>query len=151
MIAAIGYVDVALAVNTAAVGAVQSGFESAATITLVTLAAAGDGGDQSGAGLERPGGFKSQRQLMSGGVCEASAFALYGYKTTGLAFPLGNYHNGAPGDAIGAEYIHRDDFIGGVELMVEAAQQVANRDTTNFRQRIGPVSEEFRRRLQGKV
>ena len=100
---------------------------------------------------ERPGGFKSQRQLMSGGVCEASAFALYGYKTTGLAFPLGNYHNGAPGDAIGAEYIHRDDFIGGVELMVEAAQQVANRDTTNFRQRIGPVSEEFRRRLQGKV
>ncbi|PKB64952.1 MAG: hypothetical protein BZY80_01155 [SAR202 cluster bacterium Io17-Chloro-G2] len=97
---------------------------------------------------ERPEGFKSQRQLMSGGVCEASAFALHGYKTTGLAFPLGNYHNGAPGDAIGAEYIHRDDFIGGVELMVEAAQQVANRDTTNFRQRIGPVSDEFRERLR---
>jgi len=97
---------------------------------------------------ERPEGFKSQRQLMSGGVCEASAFALHGYKTTGLAFPLGNYHNGAPGDAIGAEYIHRDDFIGGVELMVEAAQQVANRDATNFRQRIGPVSEEFKERLR---
>ena len=97
---------------------------------------------------KRPEGFKSQRQLMSGGVCEASAFALHGYKTTGLAFPLGNYHNGAPGDAIGAEYIHRDDFIGGVELMVEAAQQVSNRDTTDFRQRIGPVSEEFRQRLR---
>ena len=96
---------------------------------------------------ERPEGFKSQRQLMSGGVCEASAFALHGYKTTGMAFPLGNYHNGAPGDAIGAEYIHKDDFIGGVELMMEAALQVSNRETTNFRQRIGTVSEEFRQRL----
>ena len=99
---------------------------------------------------ERPEGFKSQRQLMSGGVCEASAFALHGYKTTGMAFPLGNYHNGAPGDAIGAEYIHKDDFIGGVELMMEAALQVSNRETTNFRQRIGTVSEEFRQRLAQK-
>ena len=99
---------------------------------------------------ERPEGFKSQRQLMSGGVCEASAFALHGYKTTGLAFPLGNYHNGAPDDAIEAEYIHRDDFIGGVELMVEAARQVGNRDTTHFRQRLGPVSDEYKERLQAK-
>ena len=35
----------------------------------------------------RPEGFKVQRQLMSGGVCEASAFALHGYRTTGIAFP----------------------------------------------------------------
>ena len=97
---------------------------------------------------QRPEGFDCQRQLMSGGVCEASAFALHGYKTTGLAFPLGNYHNGAPDDAIEAEYIHKADFIGGVELMVEAAKQVANRDTINFRRRIGPVSEEFRKRLK---
>ena len=97
---------------------------------------------------QRPEGFTCQRQLMSGGVCEASAFALHGYKTTGLAFPLGNYHNGAPNGAIEAEYIHKGDFIGGVELMVEAAKQVANRDTIHFRQRIGPVSEEFRQRLQ---
>ena len=69
----------------------------------------------------RPDGFKVQRQLMSGGVCEASAFALQGYRTTGIAFPLGNYHNGAPDGGIQAEFIHRDDFIGGVELMVEAA------------------------------
>ena len=34
---------------------------------------------------QREGGFKAQRQLMSGGVCEASAFALYGYHTTGIA------------------------------------------------------------------
>ena len=37
--------------------------------------------------------FRAQRQLMSGGVCEATAFAVHGYRATGLAFPLGNYHN----------------------------------------------------------
>ena len=46
---------------------------------------------------EQDAAFRCQRQLMSGGVCEASAFALYGYAATGMAFPLGNYHNGAPG------------------------------------------------------
>ena len=34
---------------------------------------------------------------MSGGVCEATAFAVFGYRTTGIAFPLGNYHNGIRG------------------------------------------------------
>ena len=37
---------------------------------------------------QRPEGFKVQRQLMSGGVCEASAFAQHEYRTTGIAFPL---------------------------------------------------------------
>ena len=95
----------------------------------------------------RPEGFKAQRQLMSGGVCEASAFAVHGYRATGIAFPLGNYHNSGAGGQVEAEFIHRDDFIGGVELMVEAAYQVSQRENTRFRQRIGPVSPEFRERL----
>ena len=33
--------------------------------------------------------FRAQRQLMSGGVCEATAFSLAGYAVTGVAFPLG--------------------------------------------------------------
>ena len=61
----------------------------------------------------RPEGFKVQRQLMSGGTCEASAFSVYGYRTTGIAFPLGNYHNGAPDGGIEAEYIHEEDYLGG--------------------------------------
>ena len=92
-------------------------------------------------------GFKAQRQLMSGGVCEASAFAVHGYRTTGIAFPLGNYHNGAVDGRVEAEFIHRDDFLGGVELMVEAARQVSQRGTTRFRQRIGEVPAEFQDRL----
>ena len=92
-------------------------------------------------------GFRAQRQLMSGGVCEASAFAVHGYRTTGIAFPLGNYHNGAVDGRVEAEFIHRDDFLGGVELMVEAARQVSQRGTTRFRQRIGSVPAEFQDRL----
>ena len=97
---------------------------------------------------EREGGFASQRQLMSGGVCEASAFAAYGYSTTGIAFPLGNYHNGAPEGRIEAEYIHVDDFLGGVALMEEAARRVSDRANTAFRRRLQSVPEDMRRRLE---
>ena len=96
----------------------------------------------------RPEGFSAQRQLMSGGVCEASAFAMFGYHTTGIAFPLGNYHNGGPEGRIEAEYIHVDDFLGGIELMVEAAQRVEDRENTGFRQRLRQVPEEARQRLR---
>ncbi len=97
----------------------------------------------------RPEGFKVQRQLMSGGVCEASAFSVYGYQTTGVAFPLGNYHNAAPEGRIEAEYIHVEDYLGGVELMVEAAHSVADRGNTAFRDRLRQVPEETRQRLMG--
>jgi putative aminopeptidase FrvX len=96
----------------------------------------------------RPEGFKAQRQLMSGGTCEASAFALYGYQATGIAFPLGNYHNGAPEGRIEAEFIHQEDFIGGIELMIEAALRVPERENTNFRRRLREIPQEFRQRLE---
>ena len=92
-------------------------------------------------------GFKCQRQLMSGGTCEASAFAVFGYQTTGIAFPLGNYHNGAPKGRIEAEYIHVDDYIGGVELITEAARRVSDRANTAFRQRLREVPSDIRQRM----
>ncbi len=77
--------------------------------------------------LERTPEFRCQRQLMSGGTCEATAFAMYGYSVTGIAFPLGNYHNATtdlrdPDGGVGAEYIALADFLGGVELIAEAAR-----------------------------
>ena len=101
--------------------------------------------DESGKGSDAR--FKSQRQLMSGGVCEASAFAIYGYRTTGTAFPLGNYHNAAPEGRIEAEYIHVDDYLGGIALMEEAARRVADRANTAFRRRLREVPGEMRQRL----
>jgi endoglucanase len=96
---------------------------------------------------ERDNAFKCQRQLMSGGTCEASAFAVFGYQTTGIAFPLGNYHNGAPEGRIEAEYIHVDDYLGGVQLLTEAARRVSDRTNTAFRQRLREVPSDMRQRM----
>ncbi len=63
-----------------------------------------------------------QRQLMSGGTCEATAFGVFGYRSTGLAFPLQNYHNVGDDQMIRPEIIDARDFLGGVELLLEATQ-----------------------------
>ena len=96
--------------------------------------------------------FKHQRQLMSGGTCEATAFAVFGYRVTGLAFPLGNYHNATtsisdPDGGVGAEYIRLSDYLGGVELIAEAARGVSRGDASLVRQRLGTVPDEVRRRM----
>ena len=91
--------------------------------------------------------FKVQRQLMSGGTCEASAFAAWGYATTGIAFPLGNYHNATPEGGVGAEYIHADDFLGGVQLVTQAARSVAVRRSSPAWKRLQAVPAELQQRL----
>jgi putative aminopeptidase FrvX len=59
--------------------------------------------------------FKFQRQLMSGGVCEATVYVLHGFTVGALAFPLGNYHNqGKRWPA--AEYISISDSDGMISL-----------------------------------
>ena len=100
--------------------------------------------------------FRCQRQLMSGGACEATAFAVWGYRATGVAFPLGNYHNATttvrdPKSGIGAEYIRADDFLGGVELLAEAALSVGKRFDSPFRARVREVPPEIRARMAGEA
>ena len=72
--------------------------------------------------LTWPEPLKTQRQLMSGGRCEAGTAILQGYTATGLAFPLGNYHNMAEDKSLAAETIHQQDFLTGVQLLQEAAR-----------------------------
>ncbi len=96
--------------------------------------------------------FKCQRQLMSGGVCEGTAFAVWGYRATGMAFPLGNYHNATtgirdPNSGIGAEYIRVEDFLGGVELLSEAAISVSKRHDSPARERVREVPADIRARM----
>ena len=98
--------------------------------------------------------FKCQRQLMSGGVCEGTAFAVWGYRATGMAFPLGNYHNATtgirdPNSGIGAEFIHVQDFLGGVELLTEAAVSVSRRNDSPARERVREVPADVRTRMTG--
>lgn len=65
-----------------------------------------------------------QRALMTGGVCEATAWAAYGYRSTGVAIPLGNYHNQGRGNRVRAEYVAARDLETAVEL-VEGAVRAA--------------------------
>ena len=67
-----------------------------------------------------------QRKLMVGGSCEATAFGAYGYASTCLCLPLGNYHNMADIDGVAAgtvparvapEEISVTDFHGLVRLL----------------------------------
>ena len=72
----------------------------------------------------RPG-FRSQRKLMDGGTCEATPFCLAGYRATGVALPLGNYHNQSRSRAgrrgIGAEHVRIADLVDEVRLLVAFA------------------------------
>ncbi len=67
-----------------------------------------------------------QRQLMSGGRCEAGAFQAFGYVTAGMVFPLGNYHNLGPDGQAAPEYIHTHDFLGGIELLGAVVAEAAS-------------------------
>ena len=97
--------------------------------------------------LERQPGYKIQRQLMSGGTCEASGFSVHGYHATGIALPLGNYHNAGPEGRVEAEYIHLDDIVGAVELMVQAAHSVGLRRDGPAWRRLREVPKDYRVRL----
>ncbi len=59
---------------------------------------------------KREPAFRYQRQLMSGGTCEATAFTAFGYETGALAVPLGNYHNVDPDGLLAAEYVSPRDL-----------------------------------------
>lgn len=62
------------------------------------------------------GGLRVQRGLMDGGVCEATPFGAHGYRTAGIAIPLGNYHNMGP-RRIAAEVVDVRDLLGAARLL----------------------------------
>jgi endoglucanase len=75
--------------------------------------------------------FRYQRKLMPGGTCEATAFSAFGYRSTCLCLPLGNYHNmididrvqaGERPARLGPEFVSIADFHGLIELLVLCAE-----------------------------
>ncbi len=80
--------------------------------------------------------FKWQRKLMVGGACEATCFGAYGYESTCVCLPLGNYHNMANLDQVQAgdhseahiapEHIAVADFHGLVDLLIACATGLAD-------------------------
>ncbi len=64
-------------------------------------------------------GFKYQRKLMDGGMCEAAAFGAHGYATIGICLALGNYHNmNTRNGKIASEQVSYADWCAMVELFV---------------------------------
>lgn len=55
--------------------------------------------------------FRYQRRLMDGGMCEASAYGIFGYEATGMCLALGNYHNcDKKRKKIAQEFVDLNDF-----------------------------------------
>ncbi len=96
-------------------------------------------------------GFKVQRHLMSGGTCEATAFASFGYAVTGIALPLGNYHNMAEEGRLEAEYIHRADLPGAVALLHATVIAAPAADRAPARQRLENLAREHGERLRASA
>ncbi len=66
-------------------------------------------------------GIATQRALLPGGTCEASAFVRLGWTATGIALPNTGYHNAGPGGRLVAEMVRLEDLVSGVALAAEAA------------------------------
>ncbi|MCH8817989.1 MAG: hypothetical protein IIC92_09720 [Chloroflexi bacterium] len=98
------------------------------------------------AAISRVGDSPVQRQLMQAGTCEGTAFARNGYATTGLAYPLGAWHNNGPEDTIRPEFIHQDDFTTGIALLAGAAALAGSdpASAAGSRIRARPEAEEQR-------
>ena len=92
-----------------------------------------------------------QRKLMAGGACEASVFCQGGYDATCICLPLGNYHNMPHLDAHQAgtydedkhgparcepEFIHTEDYLGMVDLLVALAKKHPGTGDSGFAGRL---------------
>jgi putative aminopeptidase FrvX len=80
--------------------------------------------------------IEHQRSLMQGGTCEATAYALYGYRTAALCVALGNYHNCGPGTRIGSEYVSASDAKSMADLCTELAKSRPGSALRSLRQRL---------------
>jgi len=99
---------------------------------------------------KRRPGFTWQRKLMPGGACEATAFSAFGYESTCICLPLGNYHNMGDIDGVAAgkrparvrpECISLDDYHGMIEMLAVCA-------TLMDKPRVGSLRADLSRRLE---
>jgi endoglucanase len=121
------------------VGDRRSIFDPDATQALTEVAAGIAAGD---------GSFRYQRRILDGGTCEATAFRALGYRATGLACPLGNYHNQGP-RGVAPEYIDIRDWRGLVRLIAAAAIRLpaALAGRLETRRRVMALYDAYKRKL----
>jgi len=92
-------------------------------------------------------GIATQRRLLPGGTCEASAFVRLGWTATGLALPNTGYHNAGAEGGLVPEMIRVEDLVSGIALAAEAAVAAGNDDSESWWPDGGAVPDEIRARL----
>jgi endoglucanase len=96
--------------------------------------------------------FKWQRRLMPGGTCEATTFSTFGYRSTCLCLPLGNFHNMCDIDAasagqrparVGPEYISVDDYHGLIRMLIICGTQLDSAELPSLRTRMNDLIRQY--------
>ena len=95
--------------------------------------------------IAKRAGLTHQRALMQGGTCEATAYALYGYRTAAMCVALGNYHNCGPRERIASEYVSVEDSVGMARLCVEMAKAGGTDALAQLRTRLEKQVADHRR------
>jgi putative aminopeptidase FrvX len=89
-------------------------------------------------------GVQTQRALLVGGTCEASAFVRLGWTATGMALPNVNYHNAGPDGGFAPEIVRLSDLASGIALAVEAAVAAAEDASESWWPDVRIVPKEIR-------
>ena len=92
-------------------------------------------------------GIATQRRLLPGGTCEASAFVRLGWTATGIALPNTGYHNAGADGRLVAEMIRVEDLLSGIALAAEAAVAAGNDESESWWPDVRAIPEEIRERL----
>jgi endoglucanase len=92
-------------------------------------------------------GIATQRRLLPGGTCEASAFVRLGWVATGIALPNTGYHNAGADGTLVPEMIRVEDLLSGIALSAEAAVAAGADEEESWWPDVRVVPEEIRERL----
>jgi endoglucanase len=92
-------------------------------------------------------GVPTQRRLLPGGTCEASAFVRLGWVATGIALPNTGYHNAGEDDQLVPEMIRIEDLMSGIALSVEAVLAAGEDADESWWPDVRAIPEEIRERL----
>lgn len=92
-------------------------------------------------------GIPTQRRLLPGGTCEASAFVRLGWVATGIALPNTGYHNAGADGSLVPEMIRLEDVLSGIALCAEAAVAAGADEAESWWPDVRVVPQEIRERL----
>ena len=120
-------------------GDLQSTYDPAVEVWMSDVASKIKGAGIGERGSGKP--FKYQRALLQGGRCEACVYVAEGYRTGGIAMPLGNYHNQGP-RGYAAEFVSAKDYENLLTLVAALAHSPMPKDT--MRARVAPIWKHYR-------